>query len=77
VGPSRWSGRSAGESLFVEKNKVWFELGILLFCWVFKGCFGKRWVAGDGFLMVGTWWIGGETWWVEGRFSTTKNTPRF
>jgi hypothetical protein len=29
-----------------------------------------------GFLMVTAWWNRGELWFVDGRFSDWKNTPR-
>jgi hypothetical protein len=31
----------------------------------------------DGVLMVKSWWMRGETWWICGGFSAAKNTPLF
>jgi hypothetical protein len=29
-----------------------------------------------GFLMVNSWWIDGESWYVDGHFRGAKNLPR-
>jgi hypothetical protein len=39
--------------------------------------FWEKCVFCDGVLMVESWWIRGETWWICGAFSATKNTPLF
>jgi hypothetical protein len=43
------------------------------FCW---GFWQKR-VVGRGFLVVKLWWIAGESWWVDGQDSGSKNMPLF
>jgi hypothetical protein len=39
--------------------------------------FWKIAVVERGFLMVKTWWNGGETWWGDCRFVAAKNMPLF
>jgi hypothetical protein len=46
---------------------------IVRFCWGFW----QKWVVKRGFLMVNLWWIRGELWLVDGRFSGAKNMPLF
>jgi hypothetical protein len=47
---------------------LWFSAFLL-------GVWQKR-VVERGFFVVNLWWIRGELWWVDGRFSDHKNTPR-
>jgi hypothetical protein len=39
--------------------------------------FWEKWVFERGFLMVKSWWMCGESWLVDDRFLTPKNTPLF
>jgi hypothetical protein len=36
--------------------------------WCFAGVFCEKWVFDRGFLVVSTWWLGGETWCFSSQF---------
>jgi hypothetical protein len=69
--------KASGVVFWIRKKMGVVGHGIFLFLLGFSRVFWKKWVVDGGFLLVRSWWMGGETWCVAGRFLTTKNTPRF
>jgi hypothetical protein len=53
--------------------EIFLGAGKPLFCW---GFWQNR-VQKRGFLLVNLWWIAGESWQIDGRYSGSKNTPLF
>jgi hypothetical protein len=45
-------------------------------CWFCRG-FWLKLVAERGFFVVNSWWNAGESWQIDGHFSSVKNTPPF
>jgi hypothetical protein len=53
------------------------QTGALLFLLGFLRVVLEKVRAERGFLVVKRWSMCGESWWVDGRFSETKNMPLF